>query len=66
MKPFEVSQEASGEYADFPAGKRDPVLGGECRADFLALAVVEKTLQSDVDNDVIADNAARRDETGKR
>ena len=66
MKPFQVGQEPGGEYADRATGKRDPVLGGERRADLLALAVVEKTLQSDVDNDVVTDNAAGRDETGKR
>jgi len=66
MKPFEIGQEPGREHADLTAGKRDPVLGGECRADFLALAVMEKTLQSDMDNDVIADNAAGRDETGER
>ena len=66
MKPFEVGQEPGREYADLAAGKHEPVLGGECRADFFALAVVEKTLQSDVDNDVIANNAAGRDQTGER
>ena len=66
MKPFQVGQEPGGEYADRATGKRDPVLGGERRADLLALVVVEKTLQSDVDNDVVTDNAAGRDETGKR
>ena len=66
MKPFEVCQEAGTENADLAAGKRDPMPGGEGRVDFLALAVVEKTLQSDVNHDVIADNAEGRDETGQR
>lgn len=66
MKPFEVSQKARAKPADLAAGENDPVLGFERRADLFALPVVEKALQTDVNHDVVANNATRRNKIGER
>lgn len=63
MQPLQVFEKPAGEHADLTTGKRDSVIGRKGRADLLPLPVAEKTLQSDVNHDVVTDDAARRNET---
>ena len=57
MQPFEVAEEPGSQHADLAAGKRDSMIGLEGNANLLPLPVVKKTLQPDMNHDIVAKNA---------
>ncbi len=66
MQPLEVGDKPAGQHADLAAGKGDSVIGRKRRTDLLSLPVVQKSLQPDVDHDIVADDAARWDQARQR
>src|SRR5437867_13306472 len=66
MQPFEVGEEAGGQHADLAARKRDSVIGLQGNANLFTLPVAKKPFQPDMNHDVVADDATRRDEASER
>jgi len=62
MKPFEIAKKPGSQHADLAVRKPDSVIGLEGKADLLPLPVVNKALQPDMNHDVVADHATRRNE----
>lgn len=66
MQTFEVGEEPGGQHADLAARKRDSVIGLQGNANLFPLPVAKKTLQPDMNHDVVADDTTRRDEASER
>ena len=62
MQPFEVAEEPGSQHADLAARKRDSVIGFQGSANLLPLPVADEALQPDMNHNVVADDATRRDE----
>jgi len=62
MQTLEVDEETVGQHADLATRKRDPVIGLQGNANLFPLPVAKKPFQPDMNHDVVADDATRRDE----
>jgi len=65
VKRFEVDEKARAEFANLSGGEADAVFLFQSGADFLALAVVNKAFDADMDHDVVTDFAPGRNQFGK-
>ena len=58
---LQVDQKAFAEFADLARRKADAILFGQIAPDLFALAVTDKKSKADMNHDVAADIATRRD-----
>lgn len=65
MQPLEIREKPTAQQAYLAAGERYSMIGHKGRPDFLSLPVMQETLNSDVDHDVVSYDAAGRDQARK-
>jgi len=62
MKRFQVHDKTLAEFTDFATGKMDAVFHFQRTAYFLSLAMANKTFDTNIDHDVVADGALGRNQ----
>jgi len=62
MQGFQVEDKAPAEFAALAAGEMDSVLLFQSGPDLLALAMAPETFDANLDQDVVADGAFRRNQ----
>ena len=65
MQCFQVDQKAVAQSADFARRQDDPVEPLQIRADLLALPMVNKALQPDVNHNIVTGDASGRQDPGE-